>query len=244
MRFDIAVFSLFVVCGAPLAQTSTQSIIKDRVQALAKEAFETRQTGDFKRAILLYRRAFEISPIPELLYNMAFIFETNLRDLSSARDLYGQCIKLPDIEESLKVKARQRLDVIRAKIIAEAQFRSEPSSLGYDEDVHRVKASIKHPAPVWIMTTGAVGFAAGLTVGAVALYNANRVGNITQLDDKKKTQSLAESQALAADIVLSASAAVALTGLIWFFVSDEESKATVSPTMGVGRMGLNWRTRF
>ncbi|MBV70650.1 MAG: hypothetical protein CMH52_04800 [Myxococcales bacterium] len=244
MRFGVAVLSLFVLCGVPRAKTASNHGIKDRVQALAREAFKTRETGDFNRAIRLYRRAFELSPVPELLYNIGFIYEADLRDFSSAQDLYNQCVELPDVDRALKEKAVKRLDAIKVKIMAgEKLSPPQPSPLVF-EGRHGSNESETYGAPAWLIASGALGVTAGLTVGAVALHTAHRADQTTQLDDKKKTQSLAKSQALAADIVLSTSAAIAIGGLIWFLLDGDEAESTLRPTMGFGRTGIDWRTRF
>ena len=244
MRFGIAVLSLFMLCGAPRAKIAPNHDIKDRVQALAREAFQTRETGDFNRAIRLYRRAFELSPVPELLYNIGFIYEADLRDFSSAQELYNQCVELPDVDRALKDKALKRLDVIKVKIMAGEKLSSpEPRSI-VDNGRHESNESETYRGPVWLIASGAVGVAAGLTVGAVALHTAHRADQTTQLEDKKKTQSLAKSQAVVADIVLSTSLAITIGGLIWFLIDGDESESNLRPAMGFGRTGIEWRTRF
>ncbi|MGZ3440322.1 MAG: tetratricopeptide repeat protein, partial [Polyangia bacterium] len=81
------------------------------VERLANEALSAYKGADYKRAVELLRRAYDIRQVPALLYNLAKAYD-KLGDIEHAYDAYRQYVDSAASDPKLKVRAEARLTAL------------------------------------------------------------------------------------------------------------------------------------
>ena len=59
-----------------------------RAEAFATEAFEAYERKEYEQAVALYRKALEASPSADIIYNLARIYDSKLKDRQRAVEFY------------------------------------------------------------------------------------------------------------------------------------------------------------
>src|SRR4051794_31468707 len=93
-----------LLASAP-ARAETQEA---QVERLANDALLAYKGADYKRAVELLQRAYEIRQVPALLYNLAKAYD-KLGALDHAYDAYRQSVASAASAPKLKVRAGARL---------------------------------------------------------------------------------------------------------------------------------------
>ncbi len=149
----------------------------------AREAFVN---GDYEEALRLFRQAYELSPRPVLLYNIAATLDRLRRDAEAVEALQAYLEADPDAPERQEIEARIRvLQAGSAEREAEAEARdaqqrereaeldAERERLAAEDAARREAAETEgerdglHPAVFWV-TAGAA-----LAVGGVAAWSGS-----------------------------------------------------------------------
>jgi len=98
------------------------------VERLANEAVNAYKGADYKRAVELLLKAYDIRQVPALLYNLAKAYD-KLGDVEHAYDAYHQYADSAAADPKLKVRAEQRvaaLNEVRRKKAQEKRAVEEP----------------------------------------------------------------------------------------------------------------------
>ena len=80
-----------------------------RAENLSAEAYEAYSSQDFDQAIALYRKAYEASPSADIVYNLARIYDTKLRDRGLALEYYARYADDPGAEPA-------RMELVTARL--------------------------------------------------------------------------------------------------------------------------------
>lgn len=103
----LALTSLATAQHAP-APTDTA-----RAESLSAEAFDAYRRADYDQAIALYRKAYEALPSADILYNLARIYDTKLKDRALAIEYYERYSNDPEAEPGRREKVEKRLSTLR-----------------------------------------------------------------------------------------------------------------------------------
>jgi hypothetical protein len=88
--------AIAIACGlawataapAALAQESSRGSDVTRAEAFASEAFDAYSRKDYSAAIALYQKALEAAPSADIVYNLARIYDTKLKNRGLAIEYY------------------------------------------------------------------------------------------------------------------------------------------------------------
>ncbi len=101
-------FVVALCCGLGAAARATAESAEAEVERLADEAVNAYKGADYKRAVELLQKAYEIRQVPALLYNMAKAYD-KLGDIDHAYDAYRLYADSAAAEPKLKQRAEQRV---------------------------------------------------------------------------------------------------------------------------------------
>lgn len=85
---------------------------KERFRQLAAAGSKAFAAKDYEKAEKAFRQAYEIKPVPNLLYNIGRALEKQ-GDFEGATDLYEKFVNEPDVELKARRDALQRLKTLR-----------------------------------------------------------------------------------------------------------------------------------
>jgi len=197
------------------------------VERLASEAVSAYKGADYKRAVELLQKAYDIRQVPALLYNLAKAYD-KLGDIDHAYDAYRQYANSAAADPKLKVRAEARvaaLNEARRKKAAEARAVDTPTTTPpppvenkptppaeqvappLNEEARRAQSHDefmrdRHRARVAVIAAGGAtvlvaAVALGLSVNALSLQH--QFDRATLPDDKSRFESQARVQAGVAD---------------------------------------------
>jgi len=240
------VFLIFAVLALGMPSIGYSQSVGDsewRVQNLARRAYSARKNGRFEDAVALYLEAYQLRGVPSLLYNIAYIYDRDIKDLELAQRFYRRCIAADGVQPDVARRANARLRIVRGELESKRIRTSErtrvlvvPEPTGIQRTVQppRVSADSK---PWWCFGAGVVVLLGGGIVGGMATYNARQFRESTLPDEKQEIRELAQTQALTADILLGTGASLALVGLVWSAFQDDEPSTAVNIGFGVDYFG-------
>lgn len=250
------------LCAAPLTATAQsapgESSGEDaaeaqddvaRVEALSEEGAAAFGAGDFTRAIALFEEAYTITPVANLLYNIALCHE-RLNDPATAARYYKQFILAPDADAEVRAVALARMEEIE-----QATRGSQVGALnGGDAGATNTPPTQPQSAPKsqGLSNTGTIGI---VTAGAGALLlGAGGVFGVLALNDqddfdrardpltKAQAQDNAETKALTADILMGAGAAALITGTVLLVIDLTGDSETNTDDSGANSdESVRWR---
>jgi TolA-binding protein len=79
----------------------------ENAKQLFKEGMNAYESGDYAEAVAYFEQAYVLSPMPELLFNIAHCHE-QLGDVAAACDLYMQVEGDPEIDQGTRQAAADR----------------------------------------------------------------------------------------------------------------------------------------
>jgi len=152
------------------AQAQAQSESLDEAARLTfQEGREAFVSGDYERALGLFRQAYELSQRPGLLYNIAQTLDRLRRDAEALQALRDYLEAFPDAPNRAEVEAR--INVLDAQVSEEEQ-REEQRRREDEERRRQAEASGTTPPPETDDGGGGLGIlhpAIFIAVGGVAL---------------------------------------------------------------------------
>ena len=247
----IAVF--FVWCGVATAQSSGSQ--EARLEQ-AKKAFvsgtRAYENGDFETALARFRRAYQLTKSPDLLYNIATVSDRMRRDEHALEAYEGYIAARPDSPDREHVQGR--IAVLRAAIetrrreALDAEIEAQRAALEAAEKVKAERPLTQYVGPgagPWIVI-GVSG--ATLATGAVFLGLGQRDQN--SVSDAPGGSSFADYEEIAGRgprrtktgiALLSIGAAGVLGGVIWQLTGGKEEEI---PEVSLGPTGISVRGRF
>lgn len=108
------VLALTINVAAAIAQEpQTQLDNVTRAEGYADEAYDANAKKEYARAIALYQKAFDTAPGADILYNIARIYDTGIRDTELALRFYRRYLADPGASPERIEKANERLQALR-----------------------------------------------------------------------------------------------------------------------------------
>ena len=227
----------------------------EQVETLSAEAAEAFNEEDYERAIDKFQQAYELQPVPNLLYNIGHTYE-QLEEWDKAREYYDEFIRSPDVDSEARELALERVDAIREIQEVEAQeevaHEDEP-----DEEPDEQIDDIEQPDMVPAYATLGAGVAmvgAGALTGIFASGNADRITD-TDLayDERRDAQSRARTQGLVADgFYVVGIVTTAVGGYLLFSATSTDAdggddlagKRSITPWIGTDHAGFGLHLDF
>lgn len=251
----VVAISLATVGGISHVEAQSSRLDEGRI-AHAKKAFEagTRayQSGDFEAALSSFRRAYDLTGSPDLLYNIATVSDRMRHDEDALRAYEGYLKARPKSADREHVESR--ISVLREAIEArqraevDAQIEAEKAAM---EAAARIKAErpLTHhvgPGPGPWITIGAGG--ATLVTGAVLLGLGQKDQNDVESAPPGSSFSSVETQAdrgprrtKTGIALIGVGGAAVLGGVIWQLTGGHEE---AMPEVSIGPTGISVRGRF
>jgi tetratricopeptide (TPR) repeat protein len=249
------VLALTINVGTAMAQEpQTEPDYVTRAEGYADEAYDANAKKEYARAIALYQKAFDTAPGADILYNIARIYDTGIRDPELAMRFYRRYLADPGASPERIEKANERLQALRtaetataARNAAGAPARSPGAAPARPHA--RDATGPADEVPYWsaergaAVTAGALGVI-GLGVGTAFTLSAiarNRDAEADCDGDICRTQrgvDAAQSalrQARVATVALSAGGVLAVAGGVLWLVSPSPD-AQPRDTLG----GIRW----
>ena len=137
MRNWLVVCGLFAVViaraetsSAQPAQPAGETVPSEvaRAEGFASDAYEAYERQDFAQAVALYRRALAASPSPDIVYNLARIYDTKLKDRAHAIEFYERYTNDPGADPERARTAVERLASLRELEQISANRRAEAAA--------------------------------------------------------------------------------------------------------------------
>jgi hypothetical protein len=124
-RWALAVTMACGVAGSAHAQDASEDVQQpdvERAEGHAARAYRAYADKDYTTAVRLYRQAYAAAPAPDILYNIARIYEIGLQDRARAIQFYREFIADPDADAN-------RLEIASARLsrLEEAERSTPPA---------------------------------------------------------------------------------------------------------------------
>jgi hypothetical protein len=148
----------------PAAVAASDVPLSERYAARAFEAYRQR---DYPNAITLYQKALDAAPSPDILYNMARVYDVGLHDRTRAVSFYNRYVADPGAVPKQIEMANKRLVELRAAELEAMAPAPTPSGATLASPAYSAS-----PAPV----APAVDSSSGLSLGAVLAGSVGLVG--------------------------------------------------------------------
>lgn len=226
MRTVVAIcIALFGLAAAPslVYASDDEPSVAEQVEALSHEGAEHFNDGEFEAAIEKFEEAYELEPVPNLLYNIGHCYE-QLEDWEQAQHYYEEFIRSPDADSDARDHAMDRVETLRELQRAEEEA-DDPED---DEAVAEAERELeqaqferqRQPDDAPSLAPGFAVTGAGIAmIGAGALTGVFASGNADQIDDDGLTyderldaQSRARTQGVVADVFFIGGAVATATG--------------------------------
>ena len=256
MRFLLIVTVSLVGLGSTSAAIAQSASSRDAKIEAAKTAFAagTRAyaEGDFETALERFRRAYELTGSPDLLYNIATVSDRMRRDQEALEAYEGYLEARPDSVDREHVASR--IDVLRAAI--QAQRRAE-----LDAEIEARKAAVEAAARVkaerpltqyvgpgpgpWItIGVGSASIVSGAVLLGLGQRDQKQVENAPSGSSYSSVQEAAErgpKRTKAGVALLSVGGAAVVGGIIWQLTGGHEE---AMPEISIGPTGISVKGRF
>lgn len=256
MRFLLIVlFSIACLVSASAVEAQSTASREARI-AEAKRAFAegTRaySSGEFETALARFRRAYELTGSPDLLYNIATVSDRMRLDEEALEAYEGYLEARPKSADREHVASR--IDVLREAI--EARKRAE-----LDAEIEARKAAIDAAARVkaerplthyvgpgpgpWItIGTGSAALVTGAVLVGLGQRDQNKVENAPAGSSYSTVEEMAErgpKRTKAGIALMGVGGAAVIGGIIWQLTGGHEE---AMPEVSIGPTGISVRGRF
>lgn len=227
-KFVVILFIAIGLAGLTPMSTAVAGDVSvaERVENLSAEGAEHFAEGEYEEAIAKFEEAYELEPVPNLLFNIGRCYE-QLEDWERAEHHYEEFVRSPDIDDDARDQAMDRVRSMRELRDAEDQpddeelladvEDDEPEAEDDVESVQEVDEPSMMPGTV-ATGAGVLMLGAGALTGMAASSNADRIHD-TELDyqERSDARSRARTQGIAADaLYVGGAAATAVGGYLLF----------------------------
>lgn len=266
-----ALAAFFLLAGAPRAQAQQQQPRNEENEQRARELFEVGDdhyaAGRYEQAVEHFQRAYELSPQPALLFNIANALE-RMGEYQKAADHLRRYLDSPRADDIASVRERiRRLELAaRAQNIDDKprdddQPAAAPSTAAPAQAQIGVEGRAERPRrsrvlPVSLMVGGGVAIAGGVLAaflsgqaGDDADALCNDAGLCTR--DAKSELDREKRYALISDISIGVGVGCAAAGALLLFmrrgdgdVPLERASLDIRPAIGTAGMGLEVHGAF
>ncbi|MBX3268640.1 MAG: hypothetical protein KF729_00170 [Sandaracinaceae bacterium] len=258
--FVVAMTTVTFASVAPLAAQQPTEQLDEAARLTFESAREAFVAGDYERALGLFRQAYNLSPRPGLLYNIAQTLDRLRRDAETLQALREYLEAYPEAPNRTEVEARIR--VLEQSVAADEQRRAREQR-DHERAVEQARRDGTEPPPPPGGGLGVLHPAIFIAVGGVALVGGGLAIwsglETSALNDRYRATSDpamvgqaysdAESMQTLANVFIFSSAGLAAVAVVLAIFTDWDafgggsgSAARVRPTFAAdvtgGRIGL------
>lgn len=263
-----------LVAPAALAQESSRGSDIARAEAFASEAFDAYSRKDYSAAIALYQKALEAAPSADIVYNLARIYDTKLKNRGLAIEYYQRYADDTAADPkrlrvaSVRLKELRELEAIATEQPAPATTPVAAAAATTTPGVPTTTPSVPPPsaAPatrglsgiqVAGIVTGAAGLAGigvGIAFGFKAKSDADVAdrfcdGNACTTQRGVDASHDASDAATVSTIAFIAGGALTLLGVTGVLMGiggqeREVARLTITPYAGAGNLGARVAARW
>lgn len=245
------------------AQDETAEVVTD----ISNRGIAKYKAGEYDEAIKLFKQAYELEQIPNLLYNIARCYEKQ-KKYKEAIEYYEKFVVAPDVESDARQTALSRAENLREVLKASGEI-SDNNTNGNGNSGNGNGSNGnggqsdggggKSKAPAFaVLGLGVAGLAVGGTFGFLAGQDQSTFETAATPEEKRDAKDRGETRALIADIGYASGAVLTTVGLIMVIRrsrSDTSSssntlkvedpqRAMVAPWFGRDGGGLQMELRF
>jgi hypothetical protein len=231
-------------------------------EELAEQAYKLQQAGKFAEAIGTYVRAYNLSPMGAILFNVATLYDHKLHERALAMEYFRRYLQAPDADPGFIKKATERLSVLKTEVEAEERSRRTLPTAPPPAPTPPVSSSPPAPplapardtapsegasggsgwrtAGVVIGATGIAGLGASMVLGLLMKNkndDANQFCDTSTCRDPQGVTLEHQSSTLgsAATVAFVAGASLLATGVTVFLIAP--SSHAPSASIGIGPQG-------
>lgn len=245
--------------GTPAAAFAQDDPTEAQFQDLTAQASAAYDAGDNEKAVTLFKRAYELRPVSNILYNIARIYEES-GQIDEAIEYYDKFVVAPNVEKTARRDALDRLKTLRE--VRELK-EGDTATADATEDPQPEPQPQPQPAPDPGLSAGqtvgwvfiGVGGASLIGSGIFALLaqsEFNEFEEATSLQDRRQSASQGRTNSIVADTLLVTGAVSAIVGTVFLVTSSGGSDTnpetarnfTVSPLLGGDVLGLGLELDF
>jgi tetratricopeptide (TPR) repeat protein len=242
----VALCVLGATNGVARADGDRKSSPVERARALYDLSATAYEAGRFQEAVDLLRHAYELTPKPVMLFNLARAYE-GLGDSVNAIDAYEAYLKA-EPKAADRGSIEQRLATLRKEVADraaleherdEARLRAEDEGRRASEEKRKADAAearSKTSAVPWVLVgIGGGGVVTGVVLGAISRARYQSAVDEPYRAPAAASYASAKTYATAANVGLVAGGVVAAGGLTWGLV---QWQSTRSSSPGSSRLDL------
>ncbi len=244
LRSFVTAALLCAACAPALlcAQAPPAAEAQARFDALVASASQKYQSDDYAGAIEDFKAAYAIKAEPNILYNIGRISE-RMGAFEQAVSYYEQFVQQPDIELPNRQDALARSKALREVLALRAKPEPEPEPEPEPVIAAPPPPELSSPTLAYVLLGTSLATLAG---AGVFTYMTDRAHNdfqeATSLSSRRAAASSGEGYALTADILWSATGALALSGVVvWALHEGDAQKPTatlrISPKVSLTQAG-------
>lgn len=244
MKRLLSAVMMAAVMLAGLAGPAWAEDVTKKVEELSAQAAQAYGEGDFEQAIALFQEAYDLQPVPNLLFNIAKVYEKT-ENWDAAEKNYKEFIKSPDADSQAREVALERIDAIKeikaAAAAAEREKAEEEKKDPVVEDPPPQTVEKKSNVLPWIVMGSGAGVAAvGGVFGILAMGKQKEFDEAETAADKQELRKSGKTFALVADISYAVGLVGIVTGVVLLVTSggsDDGAATAIAPTGWVGPNG-------
>lgn len=246
------------LCSAP-GQVSAQGDQEDKaevVKDLSSRGTAKYRAEEYEEAIELYKQAYALEPVPNLLYNIARCYEKQ-KKYPEAIEYYEQFVVAPSVESEARQKALTRTENLREAIRAGDTINTKQDPEVVEKPVENPGTKKKGRGLAFVALGVGVGaLGAGGAFGYLARTDEAAFNEATTPDERREARDRGMRRAYTADALFGAGALVTVGGVILLVrrsassdtpsaaAAGEDALAGVSPWFGRDGGGVNMSWRF
>jgi len=215
------------VVSAPLSNVAFAQDEAQKVEGLSKEATSKYREKDYAAAIELFQKAYEIEPVPNLLFNIAKCYE-KLEQWDPAIEYYQKFVVEPDVDKSARQSALDRIDALKEVQSAQKQADRDAKQTETAKKTEKKAEPIEvGPDYTWAYVTLGTGVAlvgGGIVFGVLASGEETTFNQGQTFEERKDAKDAGETYAIVADGLYVAGGIIAVVGVLLFVTADSGTK--------------------
>jgi hypothetical protein len=215
-----------LVPNQALAQDDSAEVVTD----LSNQGIAKYKAGDYEEAIKLFKQAYELEQVPNLLYNIARCYE-KLEQYNEAIKYYEKFVVAPEVESEARQTALSRAENLREVLKARGELADNNNGNGGNGggsgnggnggngngngNGDSGQKSVKSMGPAFaVLGVGVAGLAVGGTFGFLAMQQETAFEEATTPEDKRAAQTKGVRNSWIADGSMIGGAIFTTVGLI------------------------------
>ena len=235
-----------LLSGVATGQETPPDPTAQDVEALAEKANTLYQARKYDQAIRYYLQAYKLGRTAALLYNVAYIYDRDLKDTDLAIAFYRRYITAPDADPELVQQATGRIRELKAAARRPVVTRP-PVTPPILVDTKPEPGMRRRTWGYITMGAGGALVIGGITLAVLAKQTHDDFKTTTELSKRLTLQDRGRSLAIAGDVLWAVGAAGVVAGLVLTLtdLGDKTSSLPVeigaSPIHGGGMLLLGGR---